>query len=114
MLEYGSEKIYCFEPLYRKTSWRNASDLVDRLRNKDFFINQTWKFISNDGYKILERLDMGKKGDTFHSIMRIFWSHKEILPDDLQRHSNQFIQRKCLKYLYSLFYQGSSVKSKSK
>ncbi len=112
MLEYASEKSIAFEPLYRKLVGENASDLVDRLRNKGFFYkSKLGNSFQTMGYKILEQVRYGKKADTFHSIMRIFWSHKEILPDDLAEAFKPIYSEEMFKVFIFSFLSGIIGKS---
>ncbi|MCS7275303.1 MAG: hypothetical protein NZ610_07900 [Candidatus Bipolaricaulota bacterium] len=72
-----------FESLYRQVAGWNASDLIESLKRTGFTLKQDKDLkdaFDHQGYRILELVRAGKRGEAFHAILRIFVSAKKEFP----------------------------------
>jgi len=83
---HGKEDEKKFKELYRQVAGWNASELMEKLKQKGFAFKKDSdlkRSFERQGYRILELVRSGKRDEVFHSILRIFVSAKEEFPSQL-------------------------------
>jgi hypothetical protein len=82
----GKEKEKEFQGLYRHVAGWNASELMEKLKQKGFALKKDSDLknsFDRQGYRILELVRSGKRDEVFHAILRIFVSAKKEFPFQL-------------------------------
>lgn len=75
-----------FKMLHAKIAGQNATQLIERLSSKGYFLKKEKPFreaFERHGYRLLEQTRAGKRDDVYHGILRIFISLQKDFPLEL-------------------------------